>query len=129
MFKRLYNPEFIILFILCFIFYGALHFYASNAMDGVKTIEVVRRVMLLRTIFSFVFAALLGFIGVKMTGQVWPATLVHAFVVAIMLSLDLSITEMMQDWMLVLIIVGIVASITALGGGLTLAYYWFRMRR
>ncbi len=129
MFKKFHYSEFIILFLLCLIFYSVLHFYASNAMEGTKTIIVLRRVMLLRTIFSFVFAALLGFIGVKITGHVWPAAIVHALVVAGMLSMDLSMAEITKDWMLVLMIVAIVASITALGGGLTLAYYWFRTRR
>ncbi len=129
MLKRFYYPEYIILFILCLIFYAFMHFYSTNAFEGVQTIEIVRRIILLRTVFSFIFALLLGYIGVKMTGHIWPATLVHAVVVTGMLSIDLSLAEITQDWMLVFIIVGIVASVTALGGGLTLAYYWFRTRR
>ncbi len=129
MFKRLFYPEFIILFALCLIFYTFMHFYSATALEGVNNIEIFRKIILLRTIFSFIFAVLLGFIGVKITGHIWPAALVHAITVGIMLSMDLSLAEISQDWMLVLIIVSIVASITALGGGLTLAYYWLRTRR
>ncbi len=127
--NRINYAEFIILFVLCLIFYSALNYYADVALEGTKTIILVRRVLLLRLIFSVTFALLLGFIGVKISGHVWPATLVHAVVVTGMLLFDLSLNELRADWMLIVLIVGTVASITALGGGLTLAYYWLRTRR
>ncbi len=129
MFKRIYYSEYIILFFLCFIFYTAMHYYSTSALEGVKTIHIVRNVMLLRTIFCVAFAIFLGFIGVKMTGHTWPAALVHGVAVMSMLAMDFSLKELLADWMLVLIIVSVTSSITALAGGLTLGYYWLRSRR
>ncbi len=129
MFRSINYFEFIILFLLCIIFYAAMDYYSNNALELAKTLPVLRKVMLLRIIFSVAFATLLGFIGVKITGHTWPAALVHAVVVASMLLMDFSIQELLADWMLALLLIGGTASITALAGGLTLSYYWLRNRR
>ncbi len=129
MLRRFNYPEFIILFLLCLVFYTAMHYYSSSVLDGVKSIELVRKVMFLRLIFSVSFAILLGVIGVKLSGHIWPAALVHGAVVAGMLIMDFSLKELMADWILVLMLVGTVASISALSGALMLGYYWLRSKR
>ncbi len=129
MFNRFYRPEYIVLFALCTIFYVAMDYYSSSVLDGAKNMMVIRDVMRLRIIFSVGFAILLGFMGFKITGHVWPAALVHGLVVACMLVIDLSLNELLADWMLALWLIAIPASITALSGGLALGYYWIRSKR
>ncbi len=106
-----------------------MHYYSNSALEGVVSIHIVRNVVLLRMIFNISFAILLGVIGFKIAGRVWPAAFVHGIVVIAMLIIDTSIKEILNDWMLAVLIAGTTASITALAGGLTLAYYWFRMKK
>ncbi len=116
------------LFLLGIVFYVAMHYFSQGALDKAQTEQALFQIMFLRAAFSILFAMLLGFMGVKMTGHVWPAILVHCILVLGILTIDMSIAELVQDWEITLLIVATVGSITGIAGGLTLGIMWFRQR-
>ncbi len=127
LFMRMLSPM-VILLVLCAIFYVMLHYYAISTLEGVTSVAVMEKVMALRMIFSGAFCMLLGYMGVKLTGHVWPAMLVHTSVVLGLLLVDIPVMQMVQNWQLTLLILASVASLTGVAGGLTLGIFWLRMK-
>ncbi len=123
-----------ILFIMSAIFYTAIHFYTNYAIQnaGTQTPEVLasflERLLALRMILSGCFCILIGFISVKLSGHVWPGVLIHTLVVLIIMLLDLPLEQMLTHWDITLLILATVTSITGVSGGLTLAFFWLRMK-
>ncbi len=129
---HLWTPTFI-LFGLSIIFYGALHYYASHALEQVEqtqkmSIVLFDRILALRMFLSGLFALLIGYIGVKLTGHVWPAMLVHTITVAGLLLIDLPFKTIVQHYDITFLILSAVAAITGIAGGITLGIFWLRMR-
>ncbi len=117
-----------LLLALSAIFYTAMHFYANSALDGQVTAVLIERVFALRMLFSAIFCFLLGYMGVKLTGHVWPAMVAHAVAVTALLLVDLSLEQIMQEWEISLLIIASVASLTGVAGGLSLGLLWLRMK-
>ncbi len=124
---RMMSPM-VILGVLCAIFYSALYYYGSSVLDGTTNIALIERVMALRMTFSGAFCVLLGYIGVKLTGHVWPAMVVHTLAVSGLLLMDVSFASMVQNWDITLLILSGVAALTGVAGGLSLALLWLRMK-
>ncbi len=119
-----------VLFVLSAIFYTVMHFYAANILqDSAQvTAAMVEHVLSLRMLFSGVFCVLLGYMGVKLTGHVWPAMVVHTCAVAVMLCIDLPLEQVLGHWDISLLILITVASLTGVAGGLALGLMWLRMK-
>ncbi len=119
-----------ILLVLSGVFYTVMHFYATGAMSDEATLTpaLMERVLALRMVFSGAFCMLLGYMGVKLTGHVWPAMLVHTLAVAVLLLVDLPLEQVLQDWDISLLILASVASLTGVAGGLSLGILWLRMK-
>ncbi len=119
-----------ILCMLSAIFYTILHFYAVNALQDAPqvTVALVDKIASLRMLFSGLFCVFLGYIGVRLSGHIWPAMLVHTVVVFVLLALDLSLSQMWQHWQITLLILAAVAAITGLASTLTLGLFWFKMK-
>ncbi len=119
-----------ILSMLCIIFYSAMHYYALSALEDVPQVSMalVNELVNLRMLSSACFCVLLGYIGVKLSGHVWPAMLVHTLTVIVLLSIDFSFQEIMKDWQITLFIVASVASLTGLASTFTLFIFWIKRR-
>ncbi len=127
-----WTPTFI-LFILSIIFYSALQYYASTALSeaeqaGKVSVALHDRLLALRMMLSGIFCLLMGYMGVKLTGHIWPAVLVHSLVVAGLLVIDLPLTIIISNYDITLLILGAVAGITGLAGALTLGILWLSSR-
>ncbi len=117
-----------ILLALSGIFYTVMHFYASGVLAGTSSVPLLEKVLALRMIFSGVFCVMLGYLGVKLTGHVWPAMVVHTGVVAALLLLDIPLEQVVQHWDISVLVLASVASLTGVAGGLTLGLFWLRMK-
>ncbi len=129
---HLWTPTFI-LFGLSVIFYGALHYYASHALEQAEQTQKMNvvlfdRILALRMFLSGLFALLIGYIGVKLTGHVWPAMLVHTITVAGLLLIDLPFKIIIQHYDITFLILSAVAAATGISGGITLGIFWLRTR-
>ncbi len=128
MFSLVRFAPIIVLGALCLVFYTAMHFYAQSAMEAAQGEEAVYHVLQLRVIFSLLFSVLLGFLGVKMSGHVWPAMLAHTLVVALMLLLDIPWEQLTAHWDITLLILGLIAGVTGVASGITLGIFWLLHR-
>ncbi len=128
-FLRFLSPMTILL-ALSAIFYTVMHFYASSALEESASLSagLVEHVLALRMLMSGVFCMLLGYMGVKLTGHVWPAMVAHTLVVAVLLVVDLPLEQVLHDWDISLLILAAVASLTGVAGGLSLGILWLRMK-
>ncbi len=118
----------IVLVALCLIFYTAMHFYAKSALEGVHTEDAVYHILQLRVIFSLFFSLLLGFLGVKMSGHVWPAMLAHTLVVALMLLIDIPWQQLTTHWDITFLILALIAGVTGAASALTYGIFWLLHR-
>ncbi len=126
----LWTPT-VILFVICAIFYTALHFYASSAMDQANltqkmSVALLDKILALRMLLCGIFCLLIGYMGVKLTGHILPATIAHTCTVAALLLVDLSFNTTITHYDITLLILGCVAAVTALAGAATLAFFWLR---
>ncbi len=118
----------VILTVICAIFYTILQYYAASVLGETNNIALIERVMALRMLFSGLFCVLLGFMGVKLTGHVWPAVLVHTAAVLVLLLLDIPWNTIVQDWEITALILAAVAALTGVAGGITLTVVWLRIK-
>ncbi len=118
----------VILTVICVIFYTVLQYYATSVLGETSNAALIERVMALRMLFSGLFCLLLGFMGVKLTGHVWPAVLVHTAAVLLLLLLDIPWNTMVQEWEITALILAAVAALTGVAGGITLALVWLRIK-
>ncbi len=125
----LWTPQ-LLLVLLCVIFYAALQYYTHNTLNSVGQVSValLDKLLALRMFLSGLFCLLLGYMGVKLSGQVWPAVLIHCLVVIAILCIDLSPAQIIAHWDITLLILSAVAALTGVAGGLTLGLFWLRMR-
>ncbi len=121
--------EFFVLFLICAIFYTVLHVSAGAALEKTNTTQAVETISFLRIVASGIFALFLGIMGVKISMRVWPAVFVHSFVVSAMLAFDIPLDKLIIDWNITLFIIGLMAGLTGVSGGLYLGYLWFKHRR
>ncbi len=124
---RMLSPM-VILLVVSAIFYTAMQYYAGHALEGKPTMALIERVMALRMFFSGIFCMLLGYMGVKLTGHVWPAMVAHSVVVIGLLLIDIPLEQMVQNWEITLLIVAGVAALTGVAGGISLGIFWLRMK-
>ncbi len=117
-----------ILLALSGIFYTVMHFYAASALEGNPSSALVEKILSLRMLFSGVFCIMLGYLGVKLSGHVWPAVVVHTGVVAALLLFDIPLEQVVQHWDITLLVLASVASLTGVAGGFTLVLFWLRMK-
>lgn len=120
--------------LLCALFYAAMNYYAGNALDsidGLQTLSasgqqlglaVYQRVLAVRALFSVLFCVLLGVLGWRVTGKLWPAAAVHAVAVIVMLWQAIPQEELLENWWLALGIAAMVGLFTLAGTA------WGRMR-
>ncbi len=118
-----------VLFLLCAVFYTFVHFSAAAAIDKATNIQMLEQITLLRLGASAVFALFLGFVGVKISGRLWPPIFVHSAVVSAMLALDVPFEQLMHNWQITFFIVGLMASLTGVSGGAYLFFLWYKLRR
>ncbi len=121
--------EFFVLFLLCAIFYAVVQFSAGAALEKVTTPQAIEHITFLRIVASGIFALFLGIMGVKISMRIWPAVFVHSFVVSAMLAFDIPLDMLITNWNITLFIIGLMAGLTGVSGGLYLGYLWFRYRR
>ncbi len=119
-----------ILTMLSCIFYAALHYYATSALENAPqvTVAFLDKIVTLRMFFSGLFCLLLGYLGVKLSGHIWPAMLVHTLVVFGLLVWDLPLAQMWQHWEITLLILAAVAALTGIASALTLGLFWLKMK-
>lgn len=113
--------------LLCALFYAAMNYYAGNVLDNIGDLQTLsavgqqmglaayQRVMAVRALFSVLFCVLLGVLGWRVTGRLWPAALVHTAGVLIMLWEAIPQDMLLENWWLALCIAAVVGLIT-LGG-------------
>ncbi len=118
----------LILAALCGIFYTVLYFYTQSALEDAQTKGAVQYILQLRATFSFFFSLLLGFVGVKLSGHILPAMLVHTVIVATMLLIDVSWQQLVAEWELSLLILATIAGITGVASAVTLCIFWLMHR-
>lgn len=123
-FRPLQFPALFLLGIMCLIFYAALDYYAGGALNTIHSPSGFERIMVLRAGFSVLFSVLLGVVGAKITGKIWPATMVHLVAVSFMLCMDMGIEQMLADWDISLILLGGMGTITALASAGSLFSRW-----
>ncbi len=119
-----------ILSMLCIIFYSAMHYYSVSALEDAPQVNIalVNELVNIRMFSSACFCVLLGYLGVKLSGHVWPAMLVHTLAVTVLLIIDLSLQEILKEWQITLLILASVASLTGLTSAFTLFIFWMKIR-
>ena len=72
----------------------------------------MQRLLVLRAGFTLLFCLLLGIFGLRVTGRVWAAALVHGAGVAFMLAQDVPAALLLAHWPVAVGIVLLVALLT-----------------
>ena len=113
--------------LLCALFYAALNYYSGNALSSIDDIQLLpvdgprmsaaalQRLLALRAAFTVLFCLLLGFMGHRVTGKLWPAPLVHAVAAGIMLWQEVPQAILLDNIPLALGLMAVVGVLTLAG--------------
>lgn len=107
-------PGMLFLVALCSVFYVMLWF-ASGGASPVRGQNVQ-----LSLGFCLIFSLFLGVCGQRVTRRLWPATLVHVFVAAVLLLMEVPLPYLLANVDVTLMLLAVVGVPTAIGSLLAL---------